>query len=279
MQGVVAGTRKFPLFWVVLIVSVLVVSYPIAHLTKTGLTLAGKVPEYARLILDETYPENLEITFQGGQVTTNVTEPFHIKMKVSRLREVLELFDPQGGKNLPSQSQIRVMTIDTTATAEDFDKYQTLILLTRDRLYYDSDGEIKAHELDGVGNVTITKNYLGEKLNELLDNSVLKFFLQFGAFMLIPFLLLMSWGINWLHALFMGLLVYFIGRIVQVGSWNYKRGVVVAVMVFFGFDAIEALVNWLPTIEWPLQILNNIWQVVGFGVIYLLLKKTHEKNN
>jgi hypothetical protein len=108
------------------------------------------------------YPSDLVITLKNGELSTNVTEPFHIPFPY-------ELFS-QNVPSISDQQQTYLMTIDTKANAQDFTKSQSLILVTHDKYVFASENTNGIHEesLKNLGDMTIDKKFFDQKLNSLL---------------------------------------------------------------------------------------------------------------
>lgn len=106
------------------------------------------------------YPAELVITIKNGQASTNVKEPYFLKMPQG--------FIPKEGKykyNLeeiePRTDLENLLVIDTATpfTLEGFHNYKTAVLLMRDNVaYYSDKGEIKIQSLKGVPDITINKS-------------------------------------------------------------------------------------------------------------------------
>lgn len=273
LMGLVSGQTKVRLFWVVLGIFVVSSAYTTYHLLKTGFSLVGKLPEFSRNLVDEVYPAELEISIVDGIMTSNVVEPYHVKIKVARLREVLEMFYPQGAKNLPNKSEIRLLTINGNATQDQFDNYQTMALLTRDKIYYQGADEVGVINISADRNYLINKENVNKVLENLLQNNYVNFFMQFGAFIVLGFYLVFSYLGLWFEILAVGLLIYFMGRLLIVVDWTFEKAVKMVVVIFFSFRLFTALQGFLNLNSLFLSIFSSLWTFVGLIICYGLFKK------
>ena len=83
------------------------------------LDLKPKLPEFidkAKIVVMNVYPDKLIITVKGGKISTNVKEPYFIEM-------------PEEVRDLGLISK-NLVAIDTQGNVEDFEKYDSTILLT-----------------------------------------------------------------------------------------------------------------------------------------------------
>ncbi|MCK9379426.1 MAG: DUF1189 domain-containing protein [Candidatus Moranbacteria bacterium] len=97
----------------------------------------------------EKYPQELEIKIQNGVASTNVAEPYFIKIPASDKDKV--------------KDKENFLAIDTTSKVgiDDFEKYNTLLLLTKNNLVFEkSNGQVSIQSLDKVGNFTLNKTEL-----------------------------------------------------------------------------------------------------------------------
>lgn len=114
--------------------------------------------------LEQIYPDELEIKIINGQVSTNVKEPYFISFP-----DVEKLFSPND-KVLGSQKDIKnLLVIDTNAGIDDFNKYQTAVLLTRNHVILaDSEqkGKLNVYPLNDVENIVINKKLVTNSINQ-----------------------------------------------------------------------------------------------------------------
>lgn len=158
--------------------------------------------------LQDAYPDGLEITISNGEVSTNSYEPLFLKMGLSKkiLGNVSEAFfgDGYNVNNISAvleQQGMRIYTaeefaemrdeiqrqaeeplyfnfiaIDTKATIENFEEYESLALLTQnDLITIDENNSLKAHSLAQVQDYIIEKYIYDEWIESakpLLNNAI-----------------------------------------------------------------------------------------------------------
>jgi hypothetical protein len=132
----------FGLIFVISLVSVLVMSVTFVPKVKAFLVSFGNE-------IVSNYPQDLEVRVDAGVASTNVAEPYFIKIPNS-LREDVQNNDLANYDNL--------MVIDTKSdfNLDKFDGYKTMSLLTKNLFVYrDDKGKITIQELKGVTNIKI----------------------------------------------------------------------------------------------------------------------------
>lgn len=106
--------------------------------------------EFAQKAKD-SYPQELTVTIKGGSVSTNVTEPYFIKM-------------PAGHDNEQASAKYdNLLVIDTgsQASADSLKQYKTAVLLTKNFLVYqDDNGKVVSESLEKVPDMTINKAFI-----------------------------------------------------------------------------------------------------------------------
>jgi hypothetical protein len=141
------------------------------------------------------YPEGLEIYIKGGKASTNMVEPYIMPMPKDN-----NLDNKIGLKNL------FVIDTKTPFSIEQFEKYNTAILLKQDAVYYYGSyenqggklnrGQTNFESLSKVPDITINKALASRFLSELLP--VVKFLVP----LLVPIIFL------WVCLVLVWLLVY-----------------------------------------------------------------------
>lgn len=203
---ILVGIRKPSLFLMAFILSIYFVVTISVMLLGTVYPVVQSLESKAVQLVSEIYPENLEITIKDGVASTNVTEPYYITIRKNSIEDILSLFSDDRDNSI---SRIRVLTIDTQGKAEDFERYQTLALLTERNLVYFSDDEVKISSLQSVGNVTITRKNLLDKIHEVnKDGKIVKIIST--IIIISPLVLLIgSISTSFMTFLFLTLAVYF----------------------------------------------------------------------
>ena len=120
-----------------------------------------KVPSFVekgKILVNKFYPKELEITIKDGSLSTNIKEPYFIKMPQ-------EFMD----KN---NASLNLITIDTTAKVEDIKKYNTALLVTKNAVVYpDKNEQYKVSFLNKVPDYKIDKKIYDQLAAKLLSYS------------------------------------------------------------------------------------------------------------
>ncbi|MFC1608748.1 DUF1189 family protein [Patescibacteria group bacterium] len=100
-------------------------------------------------VLEDNFPQELEITIANGELSTNVEEPYFIKIDPSWEEAQAEMGDVEN-----------ILTIDTSSVSvvEDAKKYNTAFLVTRDQVVFRSpDGSLDIESLGDLPNMVINR--------------------------------------------------------------------------------------------------------------------------
>ncbi len=169
---VLVGKKNLNIFLIALLLSLYSVITISIFLFGTVYPVIKNLEVKASQFVTDIFPENLSIAIKDGNVTTNVTEPYYLTVDKGRLEDISEFF---GAKRDNSISRIRILTIDTKGNAEDFERYQSLALLTERSLVYYSDDEIKITSLASVKDFTLTRAIILDKIHEVnKDGKIVK---------------------------------------------------------------------------------------------------------
>jgi signal peptidase I len=162
-----------------------------------GWSIYHNFDKISSYISEELYPAELSITITNGRISTNVREPYHITISPDKI------FDLFSTKDNPEDrvTKMRLLSIDTKAKIEDFDRYQTYALLTGSSLVYKRNGNITVTPLDNIDKLEINKEYINSRIT-LIKQYIQNHRMQLLILCLIGVLLL--WQFT---ALFEGLLI------------------------------------------------------------------------
>ncbi len=198
------------------------------------------------------YPDELTLTFQSGQVSSNVDEPYSIPMP----------------KQFGTTKTKNILVINTRGpiTASDFDRYSTSAILGNDALWiYDAEkNKIEIQKLDRFSKESIVVNK--EKVTVWTDcalsvgQKVVMVLLVFLPLLLFVFL----WMGYLLYLLFGAVIIWIVGKMRKVDltySQSYKLGLSLITLpiiystlavgplsifrVPFGFTLILAIVAYI----------------------------------
>lgn len=157
------------------------------------------------------YPEDLRVVIKKGQVSTNVAEPYFIKVP-EEISQEIEAVNP-GVENL--------FVVDTQSqpTSEQIRHYKTLILLTKESVVYYDRNKIAIQSLGKVADFTLDKGVVSSFLEKI--QPYLKFF--FPIIVVFVFLIVFTGAIlNLLYLVLIALLIWLIARARKI-EIGYKK--------------------------------------------------------
>lgn len=167
-QDILTGKRKFSVFLIGILLGIITSIGPSYALIRYGIPFISDLDQKVSVAIDEVLPEELEIKIQSGIASTNITEPYYLTISQSVLIEILQFKKTADSKK--PQSKIRLLVIDTGGNVEDFERHQSLSMLTSKSLVYYSDDDIKIQPLSSIPDTTINKKIIKEKINEFNKN-------------------------------------------------------------------------------------------------------------
>jgi hypothetical protein len=152
------------------------------------LTLVPKVPAFARTVQTSAqsfYPADLVVTVKNGNISINKDQPYYIAWP-----PMLKTQD-----NPESKGKSHFITIDTKAKIEDFQKYNTAVLVTKNAIVSDSSQGVRVNFLDNMkGNLTINRKVYDQTLQKIVPflnyASVLLIIGAFLVLVFVPFFIL-----------------------------------------------------------------------------------------
>lgn len=216
--------------------------------------LISSLPTTLRSELETFYPSDLVVTIEDGRLRTNVEEPYIINVP-----------------SLENETFPNFLTIDTTASIEDFPQYNTAILVTETAIAYteeygspNGDDESASYTLDPtayqysvqslaqVENVTLTREGYDQILTQLTPylKYIPVFIIVFSLVLIlvVPFFLA-SFSLLWqlFYLGFMSLVLWVIakilgkqlklGQLYQLGIHGLTLPIVITTVVsFFGLN-------------------------------------------
>jgi hypothetical protein len=131
-------------------------------------------------IVADSYPQELIVTIKGGNISTNVEDPYYIKLPAS-----IDKNNNQAGK------YENLITIDTKseASVDNLLKHKTAILITKSYIVNrKSNGQIVIQSLEKVADIVIDKASVAsflEKLSPYLKLMYLFFVVVFFVFFVV----------------------------------------------------------------------------------------------
>jgi len=161
------------------------------------------------------YPEELAVTINKGEVTTNVEEPYIIP--ISRVEKAFS--DVLGETTATS---LNLLVIDTNALIDNFKNYDTYALLTKNNLVYINDnGNIEVISLKDVDGVTINQELVLKAKKAAIP--YLKYITPVLALSMFLGIFVLFTSFNLVYLLFFGLIALLIGKVMKY-SLPYKKG-------------------------------------------------------
>lgn len=173
LKKIMEGEVRFRVLLSILLVTIAISIPTIFKIFTKTIPTINKIEQNLTRFIDENFPEELEITIKKGRASSNVTEPYFITISQSDLED---LFNQEEGSEKPV-AKIRLLTINTKGKIEDFERYQSLAMLTEGSLVYLNEGHIQVSSLRSMPDIVINKKLVKDKINELLyKNNLLKIF-------------------------------------------------------------------------------------------------------
>jgi hypothetical protein len=108
------------------------------------------------------YPQELEITIKNGKVSTNVQEPYYIKIPTEWKNNAPDNLEINGQPTSQLADIDNLLVIDTKNpfSLEKLYAYRTVALLTSDSVVYISDNKIEIQPLKNISDFRINKSQL-----------------------------------------------------------------------------------------------------------------------
>jgi hypothetical protein len=200
------GQKKIFTFIVIVIISLLLSIKPSYIFTNKYHSVFQDTRAKIESTIREIFPKDLEINIEKGTVSTNVTEPYYINISQSTIDELL----PNSKNNSTSNFETHLLVIDTKGKAEDFERYQSVYLLTKNSLIYYKDGQINIKSLRNIQNQKINQQYVLNQIEKFKD--IISFINS--AFYFTPILIFIATLISIsFKILFLSLVIFFILQI------------------------------------------------------------------
>lgn len=261
------GKEHLSAFLFLIIIALINTIKPAYYLIKAGYPIVNNLGEKVELIIDELYPEDLEIKIKSGYASVNVPEPYYVNVP----KETLNLFLPlEKTKQIPV-SQVRLLAIDTKGKAEDFENYQSLALLTETSLVYYGDEKVNIQSLRNIQDLTINKKFLQNKFLEFNPSNrievILKIALTIGPLVIVLFMLIISSFSFLLLSLLMWL-------IIKINQLSVRFSKVFTYMVAISF--LPALILTLIAFITPFNFMTQsefLSSMIFLGLAYSLMVK------
>lgn len=182
--------------------------------------LLVKIPFQAQKLLSElinSYPSELKINIDKGQVSTNAQQPYFVSLPKNTDEQI----------NPESLNNILVIDTNTPFSSTQFNQYKTFFWLTKDSLFYQNRGfDQRSLDLSEVDNLKIDRGVvqnIANKIQPLLN--------ILGPILLIIFFigLFIAFTFNLIYLLLLAVLIFLLSSIFKWGL-NYMASYKIAIL-------------------------------------------------
>ncbi|MDQ3239071.1 MAG: hypothetical protein M3P33_00965 [bacterium] len=267
--GVLLAQRRFNPFLGVFLMALSWVGLASIGIFTAGFVFANGFSSQVVTIIDRVYPQELEIEIKQGIVQTNVTEPYYVNISSETFKGTfLE------NKEDTSVHKERILTIDTKAKAEDFDKYQTYALLTQENLVYYNEKKVRIESLSDIENLKISKNIIIENFNKQNKQYNFDRIVQIGLYIL-PFVLLIMFyiGIS-IMVVFYSLFIFLIMKIFNAGA-SFNRAIIFTSSLLFIPYIAKTLISFIPNQPPVISKIMDLYFVVILIFAYYIIRSVY----
>lgn len=258
---ILTGLKKPNLFLLAFLSCIFSVITLSILLLGTVYPFVQKLESKVSKLVTDIYPKDLEINIKNGTVSTNVTEPYYLTIDKRKLEDFISLI---GKNNDHSISKLRLLTIDTQGKAEDFERYQTMALLTQRNLVYYNDNEVKITSLSSISDVKITQQMLLSKVREInKGGKVIRFI---SILIIISPILLLLGGVAFafIAFLFIGFVAHYFVIKTYCPDATFSRTYRFTAFVVTVLGLLEGLISLIPS---KILVTQPIQSLTLFGVI------------
>ena len=207
--------------------------------------LSEKAPQLATY-----FPQDLKITIKDGKVSTNVQEPYFVKMP-QELKNNASLNSANIKVNgsaiqTDTKNMDNLVVIDTKDKfdIDTYNSYKTFMLVTADSvIYVNKDNQTTITSLSGVKDLTLTRSTVLDFINVLTPFLVILYPVVFVGAYVLGF---MSVILKMFYLLFGALLVWAVAGIkgMKIG---YKKAYIIGMPLMTSAIIIVAILNAFPT--------------------------------
>jgi hypothetical protein len=220
---VLEGNVRYSTWLVICVLSLLTIIRPTIFIYTKIIPVGKNLGYNLKNFIQQSVPNNAIVTIKNGVASTNLAEPYFISVDKSIFEQLLS-----GEVNPESWgiSKIRILTVDTNASAEDFELYQSLALLTKSSLVYYNDNKISISPLRNIRDLTISRSEIIDKIDLFNQNKLINTCLYFLT-IITPFILFLACFIRLcLWICLINLLLFILAKIVNINSnyltlWSY----------------------------------------------------------
>lgn len=274
--AILTGTESFRAILAVLFLALVLTIKPVFFIFKDVYPLVQNLESKIINLVDEVYPQELEIKIKNGVASTNVTEPYYISVRQETLTSLFSF--KKGDPN--TQSKVRLLAIDTKGKADEFDGYQSLALLTESSLVYYKDKNVNIYSLRQVEDLTINKDFIKSKIKEFNKDNKIGNIITIGIFLSPLFMILGIFIFQLFMFLLLTLAVYLMVKINQVQT-GFKNTFGYTVAIAFVATLIWNLTSLIPFLAKNIIAAQSLLTIIILGFAYsgVYYTKSHKGNN
>lgn len=219
--------------------------------------------------LETLYPPELEIHIKSGMVTTNVPEPYFIPMK-----DVENVLKDNTVLGTNSRQTVNLLVIDTKASIDDFERYQSAVLITKnDMVVAKDDNKYEVYPLRDWPDMVINRKQAVQMINTVkplltwvIPIVLVAVFLGFSLFFPSFLTTMLLWY---------AFAVWIVAKILSY-PLGYKKSYQLAMHIILIPVTFVALLGVIPVII-PVPFFHTIVTVLLAGYILTGLKKQQTK--
>lgn len=273
---ILTGSSRFQPVFAALILALVLTIKPSIFIFKDAYPLAQNLESKVLTLVEEIYPQELEIKIKNGQVSTNVTEPYYITVHQETLESLFAL--KKSDQNI--RSKVRLLAIDTRGRADEFERYQSLALLTETSIVYYRDNNVNIYPLREVKDLAISKDAIKSKVKEINKDNEIGKMITIGV-LLSPFLIVIgSFLFQLTIFLLLTLIVYFMVKINQLPT-GFKNTFRYTSAISFMPMFLWNLISFVPFLAGNILAIRSLLTVIILGLAYSGINylKSHQGNN
>jgi hypothetical protein len=214
------------------------------------------------------YPGELEITIKDGKVTTNVTEPYFIKMP-KEFKNTNSDFNNKSAETAPKADEMEnLLVIDTKSplTVDLFKGYKTAALLGADSfIYYKDNGVVNIQPLSQASDVVINKAKVSLIVGGLMP------YIKALPVILVPVVFIVMLAgliLSKLFYLIFGAFLIWLLAMMKNKKLEYKKAYQIGLHAITLGVVLESTIFWFyPVLEFPF-----LFTILMLAVVWVNLK-------
>lgn len=269
--AILMGAQNYRAILAALFLALLLTIQPSFFIFKNVLPVVQNAESKVTTLVNEVYPEELEIKIKNGRASTNVTEPYYVSIRQETLENLFNF--QQSDQN--TKSKIRLLAIDTKGKADDFERYQSMALLTESSLIYYNDNNINIYSLQKIQDLTINKTTIETKIKEVNKDNIIGKLLVAVLFLSPALIVLGLFLLHLLSFLLLSIAVYFMVRINQL-PFGFKNTFRYTSAIAFLATLIWNLLLFIPFITSRIITAQSLLTIIILGLAYIGIKQKNE---